>query len=90
MKPNKYLLNERGHQMYSRQLKIAMGCKPGPKGGVDWPREGIKPTMLQGVLIWVTPRGHGSKHRAFVACPDCGWVVPAGRIHQHTSKKGHA
>ena len=24
-----------------------------------------------------------SKHRCFVACPDCGASVPAGRTHQH-------
>lgn len=27
-----------------------------------------------------------SKHRCFVACPDCGASVPAGRTHQHKCK----
>jgi hypothetical protein len=31
-------------------------------------------------------RGKSSAHRCYVACPDCGAPVPAGRTHQHKCK----
>lgn len=72
-------LNERGQ-------KEALGCKRGPKGGLDWPPEGIAPHYHKGVLTYVLPKGkrESFRFRAYAVCPSCKRHVPLGRIWQHS------
>lgn len=53
-----------------------------------WPDEGLPPTTVQGITVWVKPivREPGkksSKHRVLCKCPTCGQEMSAGRLFQH-------
>lgn len=79
------LKDEHGYQMSTYMLKKAMGCKPGPRGGLDWPDDGMNETNIDGTIVYVAPKGRklGRRlHRAFAIC-QCGKHVPAGRLRQH-------
>lgn len=63
--------------------------------GGKWPAQGCPVREIQGILVHVLPADHASllradgkrksraQHRCLAACPDCGAVVSAGRLHQH-------
>lgn len=62
-----------------------------------WPDEGVPPTMVDGIKLWVNPRApkadralgikKSSTHRVMCECPGCGDVLSAGRLFQHKCVK---
>lgn len=68
----------------------------GLPGQSKWPAQGMPMREIQGIQVWVNPapvkevwvngvsrRVKSSTHRVMAACPDCGRVMSAGRMHQH-------
>lgn len=54
------------------------------------PVDGMAPTLIAGVVVWVKPligdapaRGRRQGHRVMAQCPECKKVMSAGRLHQH-------
>lgn len=76
-------------QLRTYELKTVMGCTPGPKGGLDWPPEGLPGKAIGNVWVRVNPRGttRRAPHRAIATCPACSRDIPAGRLHQHLGTK---
>lgn len=82
---HKYLLNERGFQMWSRQLLERLGFKPTHPIPPDFSCEKV----IDGVTVIVRARDPNISprkrpHRVYAVCPDCGKQVSAGRLHQHS------
>lgn len=71
---------------------LASGVHVKFQGGSKWPDDGLPPTTVQGVKVWVkpivrVPGRKSSKHRVMCECPECGQVLSVGRLHQHVCKK---
>lgn len=67
-------------------MKALLGLRPGQK----LPAEGMPERLIQGVRVYVTPKGAGrkrilksSKHRIMAICGQCYAHVSVGRLHQH-------
>jgi hypothetical protein len=89
----KLVRNERGWVAQSHEVLPMLGV---PAGG-HLPKEGLPPTFIQGVFVWVEPAMDpkykeqwgqrklvkSSRHRVMCACPECGTTVSLGRLAQH-------
>lgn len=54
-----------------------------------WSDQGHMLIYIAGVKVWVdsiqAARQMGHFHRCMCVCPECGKVVPAGRLRQHVA-----
>ena len=76
----------------THHIRPALGLNAG-----KLPKEGIEQMFWNGFEFKLLPsnvehqgKRYGSrKHRLLVKCPTCFDWIPAGRLAQHTKKKGH-
>ena len=60
--------------------------------GSHLPAEGMPSREIQGIRVWVEPKGSpngrkSSTHRVKAECPVCAQVLSVGRLHQHVCDK---
>jgi hypothetical protein len=79
-----FKLYGRSWAMHSDEMLKTLGVE-----GSKLPLEGLPQREIQGIQVWVVPHvphpngRKSSKHRVLCACPNCGRVLSAGRLHQH-------
>jgi hypothetical protein len=90
-----YLRDEHGRNMHYSQLYARLGLNPNK----HLPAEGVPPTDVDGVIVYVLAVDHPRRERrrnyrgrswtnmkgkrTYAICPDCQRHIEAGHLHQH-------